>query len=111
MPTGTFSLVDAFGPLIISTTASRSLGPPVTFVWGRVTDVQVTLSGLSHSFPDDLDFLLLGPRGTNLEFWSDAGGGPTSAAISPAITRSRIPAHRCCRTALGWRSPPAHTSL
>jgi hypothetical protein len=36
-------------------------------------DLKVTLVGLTHTFPADLDFLLVGPGGTNLEFWSDAG--------------------------------------
>jgi hypothetical protein len=55
-------------------TASRSWTPIDNLgLWGRVVDINVTLSGLAHTFPDDLDFLLLGPGGTNLEFWSDAG--------------------------------------
>ena len=42
---------------------------------GTITDVKVIVTGLSHTDPDDLDFLLVGPNGTaNLEFWSDAGG-------------------------------------
>src|SRR5262245_47310508 len=40
----------------------------------KVVNVGVNLVGLQHTYPDDLDFLLVGPRGTNLEFWSDAGG-------------------------------------
>jgi FG-GAP-like repeat len=43
--------------------------------WARVLDVGVTLPDLTHTFPADLDFLLLGPDGHNLEFWSDAGAG------------------------------------
>jgi hypothetical protein len=43
--------------------------------WGRVTDISFDLNNLSHTIPDDLDFLLVGPGGRNLEFWSDAGGG------------------------------------
>jgi FG-GAP-like repeat len=43
--------------------------------WGRIADLLVVLFDLTHAFPDDLDFLLVGPGGTNFEFWSDAGGG------------------------------------
>jgi hypothetical protein len=44
-------------------------------VWGRVTDIRISLNDLSHTFPDDLDFLFVGPGGRNLAFWSDAGSG------------------------------------
>ena len=44
---------------------------------GAGQTLSITLTGLSHTFPDDLDFLFVGPDGTNLEFWSDAGGGTT----------------------------------
>lgn len=42
---------------------------------GRITGVSITLSGLSHAVPDDLDFVLFGPLArSNLVFWSDVGG-------------------------------------
>ena len=41
---------------------------------GVVTKISVTLNGLSHSSPDDLDMLLVGPSGQTFHFWSDAGG-------------------------------------
>jgi hypothetical protein len=43
--------------------------------WGRIVDLQVILGDLTHTFPDDLDFLLLGQGGANFEFWSDVGNG------------------------------------
>src|SRR5262245_27792441 len=55
-------------------TASNSIPAPFFGFWLRVVDLQVRLTGLSHAFPDDLDFLLVGPNGVGLEFWSDAGG-------------------------------------
>jgi hypothetical protein len=51
-------------------------GLPVR-VWGTTgttTNVSVTLTGLSHTWPDDLDLVLIGPGNTNLLFMSDAGG-------------------------------------
>lgn len=39
-----------------------------------VVKVTVTLHGLSHTYPDDLDVLLVGPRGQQVMLMSDAGG-------------------------------------
>jgi hypothetical protein len=55
-------------------TVARSQSIPGTIPWLRVTGIRLVLTNLSHNFPDDLDFLLVGPDGRNLEFWSDAGG-------------------------------------
>jgi subtilisin-like proprotein convertase family protein len=46
----------------------------VSFRSNPVQDVNVTLSGLSHTWPDDLDILLVGPGGQNAMLMSDAGG-------------------------------------
>jgi subtilisin-like proprotein convertase family protein len=42
---------------------------------GEVTDVNVTITGLSHSFPDDVDVLLVGPGGQSTLLMADSGGG------------------------------------
>lgn len=41
---------------------------------GTTTEVGVTLTGLTHGFPDDLDLMLFGPGSRTLVFMSDAGG-------------------------------------
>jgi subtilisin-like proprotein convertase family protein len=41
---------------------------------GKVTDVNVSFTGLSHTFPDDLDVLLVGPQGQKVMLMSDACG-------------------------------------
>jgi len=41
---------------------------------GAVTDVNVTLTGVNHLNPDDLDIMLIGPTGKRLLILSDAGG-------------------------------------
>ena len=76
MPITAIARFDFSGTLSIAdnTTVSRSLTVNNLGGWGRIADIFVTLGGLTHTFPTDLDFLLLGPGGTNLEFWSDAGG-------------------------------------
>jgi len=42
---------------------------------GATTKVVARLKGLSHTYPDDLDVLLVGPGGQKLLLMSDAGGG------------------------------------
>ena len=41
---------------------------------GTITDVNVTLNNLTHSFPGDLDVLLVGPQGQKVLLMSDVGG-------------------------------------
>lgn len=54
-----------------ATSSSITVSSPSSIVTG----VTLTLNGLSHFFPDDVDLLLVGPDGThNLKFLSDAGG-------------------------------------
>jgi uncharacterized repeat protein (TIGR01451 family) len=47
----------------------------VTGLSGRISQLSVTLLGLSHSCPADLDVLLAGPGGQGVMLLSDAGGG------------------------------------
>ncbi len=41
---------------------------------GSISDVNVQINGLSHTYPDDIDMLLVSPDGQNAIFFSDAGG-------------------------------------
>lgn len=47
----------------------------VTGVTGQIGRITVALSGLSHTYPDDIDMLLVGPGGQKVLLMSDAGGG------------------------------------
>jgi uncharacterized repeat protein (TIGR01451 family) len=54
----------------------------VAGVPGPVAGVTVTLHGLTHSYPDDLDVLLVGPGGQSVLLLSDAGGGTDVAGLT-----------------------------
>ena len=47
----------------------------VNGVAGVIGQARVTFTKLSHTFPDDIDALLVGPLGQKLVLMSDAGGG------------------------------------
>jgi subtilisin-like proprotein convertase family protein len=49
---------------------------------GNITDVNVQLSGFGHSFPDDVDVLLEGPRGQKTLLMSDVGGGDSAFNVN-----------------------------
>ncbi len=49
---------------------------------GPITRVTATLTGLSHTSPADLDVLLVGPQGQNIELLSDVGGGGPASNVN-----------------------------
>ncbi|HEY7411983.1 MAG TPA: M36 family metallopeptidase [Vicinamibacteria bacterium] len=54
----------------------------VTGLGGVVSKVTVDLFGLSHTFPGDVDVLLVGPGGQRMILMSDAGGGTDVTGIN-----------------------------
>lgn len=66
---------------LIALPASGTNGPasqyPATInlagLSGTITRLSVRLNGLTHTYPDDLDFLLVGPGGQKAMFMSDLG--------------------------------------
>jgi subtilisin-like proprotein convertase family protein len=46
----------------------------VSGLTGTITDVNVTLAGLTHAFPDDVGVLLVGPAGQKTILMADTGG-------------------------------------
>ena len=69
-----------FDPISIPASGTEGIASPypsiinVSGLTGTITDINVTISGLSHTFPDDIDILLVGPGGQKIILMSDAGG-------------------------------------
>jgi subtilisin-like proprotein convertase family protein len=85
-------------PITINDRASNT-GPPgtaslypsnitVSGLTGTVTQVKVTLNGLSHTFPDDIDILLVAPGGQRSLLMSDAGGGSGLTNVNVTFDQS-----------------------
>jgi serine/threonine protein kinase/subtilisin-like proprotein convertase family protein len=78
-PTGVVSPLELSGGSVIDI-PPRGTGVPypstirVSDVEGVVTDVNVTLEGFRHEFPDDLDVLLVGPGGQSVILAEGVGG-------------------------------------
>lgn len=72
------TVVTNTSPIAFVDEAGSSLNPSVIEVAGfegTVGDVNLTLHGLSHEFPDDVDVLLVGPGGEAVGLMNDVGGG------------------------------------
>jgi subtilisin-like proprotein convertase family protein len=54
----------------------------VSGVTGPVTKVVARLNGLSHTWPDDLDVLLVSPAGQKVMLMSDGGGGNSISGLT-----------------------------
>ncbi|MBN2577727.1 MAG: choice-of-anchor D domain-containing protein [Pirellulales bacterium] len=73
--TGTFSNPNS---IVIPSGGSASPYPStiaVSGMTGTIMDVDVSLYGVEHTWPDDVDVLLVGPAGQTLILMSDAGSG------------------------------------
>ena len=72
---------------------------------GTITDLNMTVTGASHTWPDDIDMLLVGPGGQNAKVWSDAGGSLDIAAVNVDARRrggrASCPTRRRSRPAPG----------
>jgi len=71
----------------ISATGDSGQGSPysssilVSGLVDPISDVNVTLNDVSHSFPADIYIVLQGPDDTSLVLWNDAGGSLGISAI------------------------------
>jgi uncharacterized repeat protein (TIGR01451 family) len=72
-------------PITINDNSAGSPYPSTINVSGLTTlvcQVTVSVSGLSHSWPDDIDLLLVGPGGQTVVLMSDAGGGSALSNVT-----------------------------
>jgi hypothetical protein len=53
-----------------------------------ITKLTVTLNGFSHTWPDDVEILLVGPTGTNIILLSDSGGSFDATGFSITLDDS-----------------------
>ena len=72
--------ISNLSPIAIPASGTEGIADPypsiinVSGLSGTIGDVNVTISGFSHTFPDDIDILLVGPGGQKIILMSDAGG-------------------------------------
>jgi subtilisin-like proprotein convertase family protein len=60
----------------------------VAGLFGTITDVNVTLKGLTHSWPEDIDILLVGPAGQKVVILSDVGSGNGISSVNLSLDDS-----------------------
>jgi len=52
---------------------------------GAITDINITLNNVNHTFIDDVDILLVGPSGKRMIIMSDVGGDPDLVGVNITI--------------------------
>ena len=58
----------------------------VSGLQGAVAKLEVTIEGLSHTWPDDVDILLVGPAGQRVRLMSDIGGSSSATNITLVLS-------------------------
>ena len=83
----------------------------VSGMTGNISKVTVTLTGVNHTFPDDMDVLLVGPGGQKVILMSDAGGSTdlVNANITFDDTGTLLPDLAAITT--GTYSPANHDGV
>lgn len=73
------------GPITIPTVGAGTPYPSpisVSGLGGTIVDVNVALNGASHTYPDDVGVLLVGPAGQNVMLMHDVGGSLDISGIA-----------------------------
>lgn len=76
--------------ITIPDSGNASLYPSNITVSGisSFTRMEVRLNGFSHTFPDDVDIILVGPNGQRAILMSDAGGNPDVTNINLTFSQT-----------------------
>ncbi|MCC6075851.1 Ig-like domain-containing protein, partial [Pseudomonas sp. GCM10022188] len=81
LPSSTTTNYSGAGLAIVDNTTNSS-SVSVSGLTGTVTSVKVVLSGLSHTWPGDIDMMLVGPSGQQVMLMSDTGRGSDINSIT-----------------------------
>src|SRR5918994_7318141 len=82
---GTFSQLS---PIVINDDVAATPYPSNIAVSGMpkgITDVNVSLNSFDHTYPDDVDVVLVGPAGQFAVLMSDAGDGVDVSGVNLTI--------------------------
>jgi VCBS repeat-containing protein len=90
LPSGNSVLIPANSSSGAASIYPMTLAVPATIngnlLTGTISDLNVTINNLSHSWPADIDMLLVGPDGTSIVLMADAGGGFTTPLDNVTLT-------------------------
>lgn len=78
---------------------------------GHIRKVRATLKGISHTLPDDLDILLVGPQGQRTILMSDCGGSDPLIAVNLTFDDLGTPLPDSTLITPGLYHPTNRTSL
>jgi hypothetical protein len=81
----TFSNPSAITIPAVGTVGNASPYPStinVSGLAGTITDLNVSLLGVTHTFPRDIDVLLIGPNGNSIELMTDVGGDSSVSGVN-----------------------------
>lgn len=88
-----FASAQAQNPITINDVGVANQYPSTVNVSGRtgvVTKVTVALNGFSHTFPDDVDIMLVAPNGANAIILSDVGGEATTESVDITLDDAAV---------------------
>jgi subtilisin-like proprotein convertase family protein len=82
-----FAVAGSLGGWSLNITIANSANPYPSVInvaspTNGITDVNVSLTGLSHTYPSDIDLLLVGPTGLSTVLVSDAGGSTDISGVN-----------------------------